>query len=46
MHDLLLIVGSLRKYKDCLKAGSHDPMLGFDFFFGIASAHGNVDLRQ
>ena len=31
MHNLLLIVGSRRKYKNCRKAGSHDPIFGSDF---------------
>ena len=46
MHKLLLMVGSHRNYKDCLKAGSHDPIFGSDFFSGIVSAHRNVDSRQ
>ena len=46
MHNLLLIVESRRKSKDCLKAGSYDPIFGFDFFSGIVSAHRNVDLRH
>ena len=35
MHNLLLIVGSRRKYKDCLKAGSHDPIVGSDFSLAL-----------
>ena len=46
MHNLLFIVGSRRKYKDCLKAGSHDPIFGSDFFSGIVSAFKDVDSRQ
>ena len=29
-----------------LKAGSHDPIFGSDFFSVIVSAYGNVDSRQ
>ena len=43
MHNLLLIVGSHRKYQDCLKAGSHDPIFGSDLFSNIVSAHRDVD---
>ena len=32
MHNLLLTVGSRRKYKDCLKAGSHDPIFSLALF--------------
>ena len=32
MHNLLLIVGSRRKYKDCLKAVSHDPIFSLALF--------------
>ena len=46
MHNLLLIVGSRRKYKDCRKAGSHNPIFGSDFFSGIVSAQRNVDSCQ
>ena len=34
MHNLLLIVGSRRKYKDCRKDGSHDPI--FDPIVSLA----------
>ena len=32
MHNLLLIEGSLRKYKDCLKTGSHYPIFSLALF--------------
>ena len=32
MHNLLLKMGSHRKYKDCLKAGSYDPIFSLALF--------------
>ena len=35
MHNILLMVGSRRKYKDYLKAGSHNPILDPSFSLAL-----------